>query len=515
LSQTSGFLFYTIASAQTGGFLVELNSMNPKIKILFFLILIMLFFSVSKVKAVGELTYLNIFLRGDCFPTVKLPDNTIGGMDFEKGYATVPQKAVYSGLYMQPQYLIFINPDPGAYYISIVSNREGICELEVQLMKGSATTFSKTLSENLKKGEIREAAFTLYKFENYDPTNRIYDVTYQIWNIAPGSGKEALSEGFHKPYLEIIPNFIKIGILAGENQEIPIIIKTPPCIPPSGTSCSIIPAKNITFSLHDIPEEYVTFSENDFLVEASSSKIIKLKIKTPQSTNQLEGYIYVKSSIGENIIGVNFTSDEITETEPPIELPLISFDTEKIIAKFMKLSKNVTSEIETPTEMDLPITNIKFQAINDLQDFKITMKSLKEEELINKNIKKINKKSYNYVEIVKENINDQNITTAYIGFRVNKNWIRENKINLNRVKLFKFENNSWRVLKTEKIFEDGSMVYYKAFSPGLSIFVIAEKSLLPFQWYFIVIPIILIIILMIFIIILKKIKYQRIHVERK
>jgi PGF-pre-PGF domain-containing protein len=450
--------------------------MDKKIKIFFFFILIILIFCADKINAAGELTYLDLLLKGNCFLTVKLSDNTIAGMDFEKGKANVPQKAIYSGLYSEPQYLIFVNPDPGSYYLTLVGRNEGTCELEIKLSKGEKITFTKTFSESFKKGEMLEAGFTLYKFENYDPVKRIYDITYQAWNIAPGSGKEALSEGFHRPYLEVVPNFIKIGFLTGKNQEIPIIIKTPSCVPPGETSCSIVPAKDITFSLHEIPEDYTSFSENNFSIEANSSKNIKFKVKIPESASEFSGYIYVKSSVGNNIIVVDGEAEEITETEPIIELPIITFDTEEAIAKFRKLSKNTKTEIEIPKEMDLPFTDIKFQALNYLENFQIITKILKEGELANKNIPKIDKNVYRYVEIIKEGIDDKNITNIQVGFKVNKNWIKENEIDANRIKLFKFKDNSWMVLETEKTSEDANSVYYKTSPPDLSTFVIAGEK---------------------------------------
>jgi PGF-pre-PGF domain-containing protein len=488
-------------------------------KILFFTIFLII--CLNRVDAAGELTYLNIMLRGECFLTVRASYGTgIIGMDFEKGYASTQEGVVYSGLYMEPQYAIFVNPKEGEYQITIVGKSEwgDNCELDVSLIKGSTTTFSKTLSEYLKKGESREVGFVVYKFESY------YDTTYQLWNIAPGSGKEALSEGLHKPYLEIIPNSIKIGLSAGENQEIPIIVKTPRCIPPEASSCSIVPINDITFSVTDLiggeapsfelPKNYTSFSDNGFSVEANSSKIIKLKVKNPKEVYKItySGYISIKSSVGYNVIFVEADSDNVTETDPAVEFPTIAFDSEKAIASFQEISKDKESEIEIPKELNLPVNKIRFQPTDNLSNLQIITRNLKENDLMNMNISIINKTLYQYFEIIKNN-DDKNIANIEVEFKVNKSWIENN--NISSVNLFKFENNSWKSLKTEKISEDSNSVYYNAFSTTLSLFAIigdvkpasGPQNLEAFQWYIYLVPLVVVIFLVIFLI--KKFKKSK------
>jgi PGF-pre-PGF domain-containing protein len=64
------------------------------------------------------------------------------------------------------------------------------------------------------------------------------------------------------------------------------------------------------------------------------------------------------------------------------------------------------------------------------------------------------------------------LENGLVGFRVEKEWIKNNKLNESLVTLQWYSNNSWEPLYTEKIGEDNTHVYFKSETPGYSFFAI-------------------------------------------
>ncbi len=79
--------------------------------------------------------------------------------------------------------------------------------------------------------------------------------------------------------------------------------------------------------------------------------------------------------------------------------------------------------------------------------------------------------TYQYLEISKSNIKDEDIKKAKIKFKVEKSWINENSIDEDTVRLNRLQEG-WKKLPTTKLEEDKSFVYYQAETPGFSIFAI-------------------------------------------
>lgn len=75
--------------------------------------------------------------------------------------------------------------------------------------------------------------------------------------------------------------------------------------------------------------------------------------------------------------------------------------------------------------------------------------------------------------------NSNNIENAIVGFRVSKEWITENHINMDAITLQHFNGDQWDSLKTDKVDEDDEYLYFEAETPGFSPFAItASKNIL-------------------------------------
>jgi PGF-pre-PGF domain-containing protein len=86
-------------------------------------------------------------------------------------------------------------------------------------------------------------------------------------------------------------------------------------------------------------------------------------------------------------------------------------------------------------------------------------------------------KVYAYIEISRENLEDENIEKAEIKFRVEKSWLTSNNLDKNTVVLNRYEEGKgWSPLPTEIVDEDSNFVYYKATTPGFSYFAISAQE---------------------------------------
>ncbi|UGV40486.1 PGF-pre-PGF domain-containing protein [Methanococcoides orientis] len=68
---------------------------------------------------------------------------------------------------------------------------------------------------------------------------------------------------------------------------------------------------------------------------------------------------------------------------------------------------------------------------------------------------------------------DDKIEDAVIGFRVSKQWLSENSIDVSGISLYHYSEEEWNQLSTTKVDEDGAYIYFEAKTPGFSPFAIA------------------------------------------
>jgi len=83
---------------------------------------------------------------------------------------------------------------------------------------------------------------------------------------------------------------------------------------------------------------------------------------------------------------------------------------------------------------------------------------------------------YHYINIERINITDSDINTVNIEFAVNKTWLTDNNVDASNITLYRWANNRWNDLSATKITEGTTEVFYRADSPGLSVFVIGTKG---------------------------------------
>jgi PGF-pre-PGF domain-containing protein len=123
---------------------------------------------------------------------------------------------------------------------------------------------------------------------------------------------------------------------------------------------------------------------------------------------------------------------------------------------------------------EIPITEIIMKIKNKKNNVKITVKKYTETP---SGIKVPYKKPiYRYMEIKKQNIDNEDLANVKIKFKVAKPWLAEQGIDQENVVLLKYSgDNEWLSLSTEKTNSNDNFVFYTAITSGFSYFAIAEK----------------------------------------
>jgi PGF-pre-PGF domain-containing protein len=158
----------------------------------------------------------------------------------------------------------------------------------------------------------------------------------------------------------------------------------------------------------------------------------------------------------------SFTVSIAPPTPPSVEIPLITPESP------------ATVEVENAA-----ITELEISVLNTVENVRITVQELVDmpAEIAIAAPGAI----YRYLEIVKENITDNDISSVTITFRVEKAWIAAQGINENTITLKRYnsENGGWISLPTAKVSEDATYVYFSATSPGLSYFAVSGTAMTP------------------------------------
>jgi PGF-pre-PGF domain-containing protein len=82
--------------------------------------------------------------------------------------------------------------------------------------------------------------------------------------------------------------------------------------------------------------------------------------------------------------------------------------------------------------------------------------------------------TYRYFGVDTAGVPSQNISQAVITIKVEKSWVESEKIDLDSLRVLRL-GVSWDELTTEQFNEDQTYYYYKAYSPGFSLFAVVGQ----------------------------------------
>ncbi|MGC8811994.1 MAG: PGF-pre-PGF domain-containing protein [Candidatus Aenigmatarchaeota archaeon] len=167
-----------------------------------------------------------------------------------------------------------------------------------------------------------------------------------------------------------------------------------------------------------------------------------------------------------------------SQPSPPPECSqdFVVLSEEKNITLIVKcIDKN---QIRSFTSSDFLIYNLTLKANVSTYNFIIKVQRINE-SLIDPNLA-LNKKVYYYLEFSSENLEEKNLEKITTRFKVKKSWVYFNNINVSTISLYRLKT-SWEKLRTYRINEDSSFIYFESELPSFSLFAIAgeEKVSLP------------------------------------
>lgn len=161
-----------------------------------------------------------------------------------------------------------------------------------------------------------------------------------------------------------------------------------------------------------------------------------------------------------------------TTTLPPVteDLPVIS-----------EITPTTPATVETTNPDEVKVEKITIEVKNTVTNVRVSItRTFSQPATVSISAAtETDEKVYTYLEVDKTNIQDEDISSVRIRFKVEKSWLSENNIDASTVTLKRYENGAWSSLPTIKATENDDFVFYEAVSPGLSVFAVSAKQLPP------------------------------------
>jgi PGF-pre-PGF domain-containing protein len=121
----------------------------------------------------------------------------------------------------------------------------------------------------------------------------------------------------------------------------------------------------------------------------------------------------------------------------------------------------------------LPVHQVWVKVKNEIENVAIDIKKLANRPSFI--LKEPEGSVYQYLNITYYNLNDSNIESGKIRFKVDKFWLNDNSINKATVVLNRYYNDNWQKLNTELKNEESNYFEYQVETPGFSIFSITGE----------------------------------------
>lgn len=126
----------------------------------------------------------------------------------------------------------------------------------------------------------------------------------------------------------------------------------------------------------------------------------------------------------------------------------------------------------TITKEEIGITEIVIEVREQASHVKLTVTKLDKKPA--SVVHEVAGKVYQYIQIDKENLEDANVKSASVKFKVPKSWIRDNNLSQETIALNRY-TAEWAKLPTTQTGEDDKFVLYNALIQGFSTFAITGE----------------------------------------
>lgn len=159
------------------------------------------------------------------------------------------------------------------------------------------------------------------------------------------------------------------------------------------------------------------------------------------------------------------TSTEITDGTTTVP-PLSENDTVEFIE---------AGQTGNFTYKKLPITDMEVKVKNNVSDVTITV--TKKTTIPTSIAASAPGIVYSFLDIEKQNIEDDDIKSVKIKFEVEFSWVDDEEIDEDTIALYRYHDDKWTKLTTSELERDSDYIYFEAESPGLSIFAISGMGI--------------------------------------
>ena len=195
--------------------------------------------------------------------------------------------------------------------------------------------------------------------------------------------------------------------------------------------------------------------------------------KTNSATSTSSQLTYTPTtelSYGEHSITFS-VSDNAGNTNEETWTFTITADESEIIETIDEIDEGETQVIDM-SSYDSAVSGISITAASSLTDVEITCKTHNSKP---SGMTTPENTVYLYLDI-EANVDDDDIDSLTITFKVAQDWFTTNNIDKNKVKLLRYHNTAWQELSTTMTSEDSSFAYFEATTMGLSTFAISGEK---------------------------------------
>ncbi len=148
-------------------------------------------------------------------------------------------------------------------------------------------------------------------------------------------------------------------------------------------------------------------------------------------------------------------------------------------AKASKFWTSIASGVSGALDIEndqIAITHVGFTVNADVDLVTLFVYSLKEKPT---DIPGASSKVFQYLEVKPEGLENKDITSGEIKFKVDKQWLVDNGASSGDVVLYHYTSAGWVALPTQMVKEDEKSVSFTASTPGFSYFAIGTKIVPP------------------------------------
>lgn len=150
----------------------------------------------------------------------------------------------------------------------------------------------------------------------------------------------------------------------------------------------------------------------------------------------------------------------------------VKYYTGKHVVSIPSISANSKAEVDIAKSYETGVKKIIINVKNAVNNIEITVTKADTQPA---EVTAPTGRVYNYLKIDKTNITDSSINNITIDFQVEKSWITANNINSSTIALSRY-TTAWTKLPTSENGYNATHMFYRAVSPGLSVFTITANA---------------------------------------